>query len=124
RTRSTYTNLGKGGRSRSARLTRAVESGACCNSMVDPSAAFARQYSLEPSSFLSSSVWSATQDLMTTSIPQAHIHSPNTLPESATPCMPEEIILAAVSSSPVRTRAIQYDFAAQVVNSSMTSSAG
>jgi NAD(P)-dependent dehydrogenase (short-subunit alcohol dehydrogenase family) len=28
--------------------------------------------------------------------------------------MPEEIILAAVSSSPVRTRAIQYDFAAQV----------
>ena len=103
---------------------RSVESGACCNSMVDPSAAFARQYSPEPFSFLSSSVRSATQALMTTPMPQAHIHSPNTLPESATPCMPEEIILAAVSSSPVRTRAIQYDFAAQVVNSPMTSSAG
>jgi hypothetical protein len=31
---------------------------------------------------------------------------------TATPCMPEEIILAAVFSSPVRTRAIQYDLAA------------
>src|ERR1700677_2640024 len=92
--------------------------------MVDPPAAFTRQYSPEPSSFLSSSVRSATHALMTTPTPQAHSHSPNTAPESATPCMPEEIILAAVFSSPVRTRAIQYDFPAQLADPPVTSSAG